>query len=285
MQMRNIMMRILLFLACSVVAYSCSNNGTKTHESGLQYKLLIENSEGERPNVGDIVAIKFKYTKANGETVEESDMFRMQLNESSHAGGSIEDALALMHDGDSAMFLIKAEDYYTQTRKIRVPEDIEPTEYLHFYIKMLNIVSFDEFEQERRAARISNERYEDKLLNDYLKRTNVKVDPTTSGLYYIEKEKGDGPSPLPGKKVTVHYMGYFIDGKIFDSSYKRNKPFTFKLGVGDAIRGLEEGVAKMKVGGKAQLIIPSVLAYGKEQVGPIPPYTTLVFDVELLSIE
>lgn len=275
----------VLFIILTIVSIACSNKGLKTTDTGLQYKFYTENSNANKPNIGDIIAIKFYYANSNGEIIEESDLFRTQLKEASHAGGCIEDALAMMHKGDSAMFLIKAEDYYTQTRKIRVPQDIDPTEYLQFNIRMLDIISFDEFESERHAARISNERLEDKLLNDYLKRTNIKVEPTTSGLYYVEKKKGLGENPTPGKKVTVHYMGYFIDGKIFDSSYERKKPFTFTLGVGEVILGWDEGISKMKVGGKAQLVVPSILAYGDKQTGPIPPYATLVFDVELLSVE
>lgn len=261
---------------------SCNSDGLKTHESGLQYKFFNQTKDTEGPEVGDIISIKFKFTNENNEVIEESDLFRTQLQAPSHDGGSIEDALAMMHVGDSALFLIKAENYYTQTRKIRVPSDIDPVEYLHFYIKMSNVMSFDEFEQERHAARISNERMEDKMLDDYLKRANITVEPTASGLYYIEKEKGDGPAPVPGKKVLVHYMGYFIDGKIFDSSYDRKQPFEFTLGVGDVIIGWDEGISKMHEGGKAQLVIPSSLAYGAEQVGPIPPNATLIFDVELV---
>jgi len=282
--MKNIKL-LGLFLILPFIYFGCSSSGLKTADTGLQYKFFAQNADAISPSIGDIVAMKFYYTKSNGEIVEEAEMFRTQLKEPSHAGGCIENALAMMHKGDSAMFLIKAEDYYTQTRKIRVPQDINPTEYLHFHIRMLDIISFDEFEQERHAARISNERLEDKLLGDYLERINIQVGPTNSGLYYVEKAKGNGASPIPGKKVTVHYMGYFIDGKIFDSSYKRKKPFTFTLGIGEVILGLDEGISKMKVGGKAQLIIPSILAYGDKQSGPIPPYATLVFDVELISVE
>lgn len=272
-------------LALLLLAISCSNTGFETHESGLKYKFFKHHKEANAPHIGDIIAIKFKYENSKGELIEESDLFRTQLKEPSHAGGCIEDALALMHKGDSALFLIKAEDYYTQTRGVRLPKELDPTENLRFYIKLVNIMSFDEFEKERHAARISDERFEDKLLEEYLERTNTTVEPTSSGMYYIVKKEGTGLSPVPGKKVTVHYTGTFIDGQIFDSSYERKKPFTFKLGVGEVIKGWDEGIYKMKVGGKAKLIIPSSLAYGDQQVGPVPPNTTLVFDVELISVE
>jgi FKBP-type peptidyl-prolyl cis-trans isomerase len=85
--------------------------------------------------------------------------------------------------------------------------------------------------------------------------------------------------------VSIHYTGSFIDGKVFDSSLERNEPFLFKIGSQQAIQGMEEGILKMRVGGTATLIIPSKLAYGFEQKGPIPPYSTLIFDVELLDVK
>lgn len=276
---------IIWSIALLVAIMSCSTGKYKMHESGLQYKFFKQNMDAEKPKESDIIAIQFKYESEKGELIEESDLFRTQLKAPSHGGGAIEDALGMMHKGDSALFLIKAEDYYTQTRGIRVPKELEPTEFLHFYIKMVDIISYEEFEKERHSARISNERLEDKLLEEYLERTSIKTEPTASGLYFILQKKGNGAYPVPGKNVTVNYTGSFIDGKIFDSSYKRNKPFTFKLGIGEVIHGWEEGISKMRVGDKAKLVIPSSLAYGDQQMGPVPPYATLVFDIELVSVE
>lgn len=107
---------------------------------------------------------------------------------------------------------------------------------------------------------------------------------TASGLRYQDLTPGDGPMPQPGQRVTVHYTGYFTDGRVFDSSIDRGQPFTFILGVGQVIRGWDEGVATMRPGGKRLLYIPSNLAYGSRGLGPIPPDTDLIFEVELLEI-
>jgi FKBP-type peptidyl-prolyl cis-trans isomerase len=109
---------------------------------------------------------------------------------------------------------------------------------------------------------------------------------TTSGLEYIEVEAGTGAQAEAGKSVSVNYTGKLQDGKVFDSSVSRGEPISFKLGVGQVIKGWDEGIALMKVGGKAQLIIPPDLGYGARGAGGvIPPNAILVFDVELVDVK
>lgn len=109
---------------------------------------------------------------------------------------------------------------------------------------------------------------------------------TKSGLKYIDMVLGDGESPTQGGSVTVHYTGYLKDGKKFDSSVDRNQPFKFVIGVGRVIKGWDEGVATMKVGGKRKLTIPADLGYGTRGAGSvIPPNAELIFDVELLGVK
>ena len=109
---------------------------------------------------------------------------------------------------------------------------------------------------------------------------------TDSGLEYSETQAGTGEQALAGKTVSVHYTGKLTDGTVFDSSYSRNEPIQFLLGAGRVIKGWDEGIALMKVGGKATLTISPALGYGERGAGGvIPPNATLVFDVELIGVE
>lgn len=109
---------------------------------------------------------------------------------------------------------------------------------------------------------------------------------TSSGLQYIDQVVGTGDTAKAGQTVSVHYTGWLTNGKKFDSSVDRGQPFSFRLGVGQVIKGWDEGVQGMKIGGKRKLTIPSNLGYGARGAGGlIPPHATLVFDVELLGLQ
>lgn len=115
--------------------------------------------------------------------------------------------------------------------------------------------------------------------------TNPNLVTTESGLKYVDLVEGSGATPQTGQTVTVHYTGTLEDGTKFDSSRDRDRPFSFRIGTGQVIRGWDEGVGSMKVGGRRQLIIPPDLGYGARGAGRvIPANATLIFDVELLRI-
>jgi peptidylprolyl isomerase len=116
--------------------------------------------------------------------------------------------------------------------------------------------------------------------------TTGQLVTTASGLKYIDQVVGSGPMPQRGQTVTVHYTGTLADGTKFDSSVDRGQPFQFVIGVGQVIKGWDEGVATMKVGGRRKLIIPPNLGYGERGAGNvIPPNAQLNFDVQLLSVQ
>ncbi len=108
---------------------------------------------------------------------------------------------------------------------------------------------------------------------------------TPEGLVYQDLSFGEGETATEGDIVTVHYVGRLEDGTVFDASVTRNEPFSFRLGSGDVIQGWDIGVAGMKIGGVRELVIPAELAYGSQERGPIPPNSTLIFQVQLLDVQ
>ena len=124
---------------------------------------------------------------------------------------------------------------------------------------------------------------EEGLIQKYLADNNITAQPEESGLIIIINEQGTGPKPTAGQMIRVHYTGKLLDGTVFDSSLDR-EPIEFQVGVGQVISGWDEGLTKINVGTKATFIIPSILAYGNQERGPhIKPFSTLVFDIELIS--
>ncbi len=144
------------------------------------------------------------------------------------------------------------------------------------------IEAFRTFEGSR-EKRIAEEKAK---ADEELDKLAAGFDKTDTGLRYQIIQKGDGVKAEKGQTVSVHYKGQLTDGTVFDSSYKRNQPIDFPLGVGQVIPGWDEGIQLLNVGDKARLVIPSNLGYGSRGAGGvIPPNATLIFDVELMDIK
>ncbi len=143
------------------------------------------------------------------------------------------------------------------------------------------LTNYQKQEQERRASiAVKNKSAGESYLAENKKKDGVVTLP--SGLQYKVLKQGEGEKPAPGGNVTVNYHGTHIDGRVFDSSYDRGQPISLSLG--QVIKGWQEVVPLMNVGSKYQVYIPSELAYGERGAGTIGPNETLVFDIELLSI-
>jgi FKBP-type peptidyl-prolyl cis-trans isomerase len=273
-----------LFTACNR-----DSEGYYTAPNGLKYQYIKENPKGKKPKIGDYVEIKLAYANSADSilfnTKELGGFIRMQIQKPTYKA-SYNEALLMLGTGDRALFKIRADSFYLRTRRENLPEFIKKDEYLTFDIELLKILSKKEVLEEQKILDEQRKKDEDNLLNYYLQENNINTQPFISGLYYIEKQEGGGKQAQAGSVLTVQYTGKFLSGEIFDSSYKRNEPFSFTLGNGDVIAGWEEGFSKMKEGGIATFIIPSYLAYGKKGYGKIiAPYTTLIFEVELLKVD
>jgi FKBP-type peptidyl-prolyl cis-trans isomerase len=176
-------------------------------------------------------------------------------------------------EGQDVVDSIAQDDVIQSVEVIRVGESAEAFNAIE---------AFRTFEGER-EKRIAEAR---KKVEAELDKLAAGFEKTDSGLRYQIIQKGDGPKAAKGKKISVHYKGQLSDGRVFDSSYQRKEPIDFTVGIGQVIKGWDEGLQLMRVGDKARLVIPSDLAYGSQGAGGvIPPNATLIFDVELMSVD
>ena len=288
--MKNLIYIFFLIGAITSSVVSCQNEAKyESTENGVQYRFFVHNENAKKPLVGEIIDINMRYYTEDDsllfDTREVTGIFRMQIKDPKQFAGTIDEGLVFMNEGDSAEFLVDASFFYLKSRKIDVPSFIKSGSKLKFLIKINKILTVKEFEEERSILRVNEESDEMTLLKDYLQKANITMNPSPTGLYYVEEKAGNGRKPKPGNPVVVNYVGKFIDGQIFDSSYDHSEPFKFIFGTGQVISGLDEGLSNMTEGARATLIIPSIIGYGDKGKGEkIPPFSTLIFEVELVKV-
>lgn len=273
--------------------------GYEQTETGLYYKFHIQGSDTTHPKFGDVVKLKMikRFEDSILDNTNTVNVLGMdQYLQEPVFKGAIEEGLLLMAPGDSATFLINTDSINKYYPAPDSTKNFKPGSYLAFDIKLVGIRSMDEVikeEEEKRKMFVEERKAgESQELKQYLEGNHIESKPTSSGLYYVEKEKGKGAFPKSGDSVIVHYTGTFLNGTIFDSSVKRKEPFGFTLGQNRVIPGWEEAISMMKKGTVATIILPSALAYDSTgvvnpQTGQyfIPPYAPMVFEIQLIDIK
>ena len=280
----------------SVNFYACKSGGFDKTESGLQYKMHTKN-EGAKPVVGDIVVMDMIYKTDKDSvlfsTYTKGTPLEMPLQEPSYKG-SVEEGFAMLSAGDSATFLVSADSLFEKTFHMeKMPDFIKKGSMLTFVVKMQKFTTKAAAEAADQALREKNKNAEVTETAKYIADNAITVQPSATGLYYIETLAGKGSKVDTGMTVSIHYTGKFLDGKVFDSSLQSGKPIDLILGRNQVIPGWEEGILLMKKGGKATFLIPSSLGYGergapdprKQNEYIIPPYSALVFEVELIDVK
>jgi FKBP-type peptidyl-prolyl cis-trans isomerase len=281
---------LILMVPALIIISSCKDeNAFKKNESGFEYRIVTDNKSGIPVKNDDIIEVDLKYyTDKDSLLFNSNDLktkFRLKLVDK-ELGGILQDALKMMKTGDSVIFKIPADNFFKTTAQMQVPVFIKKDEMLKFEIKLKQVVSEKELQEEYEAYLIQKEAEEVQILKEYLTVENILDEPSESGLYIISLEKGNGKRAKEGKTVSVHYTGQFINGQIFDSSIERGVPFDFVLGTGEVIKAWDEAVATMRVGDKIKLIAPSNTAYGPQgSQNVIPPYETLLFEIKLLDVK
>lgn len=292
---------MLLGSALLVGLVSCNKSefeGFTKAENGLHYQFYTQDEAGVKAAEGDGVSMSIVYALKGAS--KDSVLFDSKLNSDDGSGviryilpkssfkGSLEDAITMMAKNDSAAFIISADSFFLKTNKLQsLPPFAKPGDKLQVTIKLVDIKSkkeLDENQKKQEAEIAALEGAEKPKLDAYLASNKITTAPTASGLIFIETQKGKGKDhPKATDVVTVHYTGTLLDGTKFDSSVDRGEPTTFPLN--QVIPGWTEAIQLMSKGSKAKLIIPSSLGYGPRGGGPIPPFSTLVFEVELIDFK
>jgi FKBP-type peptidyl-prolyl cis-trans isomerase len=276
---------VFVIVGCLVFA-ACGNKykGFKKTGSGLYYRFFTENATRYVPQNDDIIYLEMSIRTEEDSVVESK---QMPVAMRPWFSGNFYEALSLMHEGDSAEFIINAKKYYELYPYMQIPDFVKDDKtMLWLSIRIDSVHSWEKFKKADEEAKLQAKlQAEQKAIADYLEKNNITTAPQESGLYYIVTKEGKGNKPVQGQTVLVHYTGKLLDGTVFDSSRERGEPLPFQLGTGSVIKGWDEGISLMKKGGKALLLIPSHLAYGEGSVGSIPPNSPLFFEVELVDIK
>lgn len=281
-----ILLPVLLFIAA---CDSVDENGYSALESGFKYKLHTIGDGEKEPVKGDVI-LAHVVLKTLGDTVLYNSKWK-------HSGGvsnfdyngnkGLNQCFSFMHEGDSASFIVKHNHnsiyslidtaHYTSNQ---VKADI----------KLEHVFNSEQYENwlDDIAWLHDGEMNEQIVMKQYLDSLELNEENYIAGIYYENIEKGRGKRAVKGDAVFVHYKAYFLNGKEFDNTYGMDVPFVFNLGDPDqVIEGFETGLQLMKKKGKARFIIPSQLAFGEKgsATGIVPPFSTLVYEVELINIK
>ncbi len=269
---------------------SDNNITTAPLASGLFY-IEKERGNGPKARPGEMMKMFIRMSLLDGRTLYSNfdalplDVeFGMAIDTK-----GFDEALAYLNKGTVATLIVPSHLAYDS---LGAGDAIPPYTPLLYEVKLVDILSKaqyqkekKELEQREKEALRNVKDVENKSIHDYLKTQKITVSPTESGMYYVEKVKGNGKSPAAGNKVKVNYTLYNLKGEKLQSSLDTGQPFTFVLGQGQVIPGWDEGLLMMKEGSKGRFIIPSWLGYGDEaRSAELPAFSTLVFDIELLEV-
>jgi FKBP-type peptidyl-prolyl cis-trans isomerase len=284
------MMRIG-FLAFSIIlnvtAFAQKKNDFLKTPSGLEYKIYKHGGK-VKPVAGDLIKTILVYANQKDSVIFDSRVSRPENVFELLAPtfkGSLEEGMLMMAIGDSAIFKVNADSVYLKTFKQPRPAYIKKGSKLIFKIKLLGIKTKEsidkrtpeEIEKDNEARRLA----EPKLIQDFITLNNIENQPSESGLYFIERQIGSGPVITNTSKVKIVYNCTTLDGAVIDT---QAKPIEIDMAAGKITKGMEEGLLKMSMGSKATLIIPSYLAFGKRKISSVLPYTTLIYDLEVIEV-
>ena len=299
--MKKIFKIVTVAMIGTVMFAACNSDGFKTTKTGLTYKFIEQNKKAQQVKQGDVLVGTCTVRLGDSVLVTVDQPDRILMVNPALFAGDLPEGLEMMHLGDKAIFGIEADSL--AKLGVTFPEYYKAGTGMKLYyeINLTDIITQEEMQEEQNNFMENmkqNQEDEKELIAQYITDNNIKATPDEDGLYIIVNKKGNGQPVAIGREVAINYTGRLLNGKVFDTSVesvaKENglydaqrpyEPLKYKVGEMSLIRGWEKGVINQPAGSKLTLIIPSSLGYGPQDMGAIPPYSTLVFDIEIVSVK
>jgi FKBP-type peptidyl-prolyl cis-trans isomerase FkpA len=282
----------LLYFAALAILFAGCKDYSKT-ESGLRYKFLKKSAIKDLPNIGEYLQCYYSIQNSEDSTI--LSIFgktpdRIQLTQPTHKGGDIMEALSIMSEGDSAQFLISADSFYLVTRQeISLPSYVKPGTDLKFTIKLDKRLTKFQVDSLVNMEKIARWNEEIKNINNYVSKNGltVQLDSNTGIRMQFHMRQDSAKAIHEGTVVKFHFIGKLMDGTEFYNSYTMGQPQTVRVSREQFQPiGMYEMLIRMKEGEKATFILPYDLAFGAKGVeGMIPPFSTLVYELNILKVE
>lgn len=286
--MKKCLMSVSICLI-SMMMLSCTgkHSGYKRTPSGLLYKFHSKNPSAVQPKETDFLKVNMACYLDNTlyfDWQNTGNEVFAQLKKSSFPG-DLQEAYSMMHVGDSASFIIKADSiaikYYDQN-----PDSVglKADDYFRYEVKLLEVQTEETFRGNIEKMKETMLEQSRKALADYVAYNNIIVTPEPSGVYVIPLEKGKGRCPVKGERVDIDFSASLLDGTLVGSTFDKQESFSFVLGDNYVIPAWEEVVPKIHLGDRVKIIVPCEMAYGEHSVGSIPSYSNLIYEIKLLRI-
>ena len=280
----------ILFVFSTFILIACSRYpGYKKLTPEIYYSLKQFGDQGKKTFPGDYATINLEY-RTQKDSVFFFGVRKVKLNEPSD-NASVNHCFLNMRLGDSVSFILSASKFFNKSLKRSLPGFISDGEIMKINARLLEIQSEKEFLAEKKQfITWSTELFgnEKMILQQFLKEEKPGIKAKPEGLYMVTVKNGNGRKIRKGDHVWVHYEGKFLNGKFFDGTYRSREPVDFVYGTQFVlISGLEQALSYMSEGEKAVVILPSDLAFGEmgDDFGIIPPYTSLIYTMEVVKIE
>lgn len=293
---------VMFTLAGFALLQACDNDNIgeeQTTESGLKYKFIRKGEATQEPDSGKLMVFNMVYTTEDDSVIFDTRTQNMPVAvpvKDTTMQGMLAEGFQMLNKGDSAEFIVPAENFFTETARMPVPAFIEEDENIIFRVGVEDVVTeeayrerqMEQYQKQQEQAMLDQEvqlESDIETIGDYLEEKGIDAQKTESGLHYVVEEQGSGPEVDQGDEVSVHYRGMLLDGTPFDASYDRGEPLTFNVGEGKVIPGWDEGLQQLREGSKATFYIPSPLAYGPQAMGPvIKANSILIFEVDVVDV-